>query len=87
MAWSFDYRYWPLSRSRTASVILLAIAVTITGLFVKPNPVDPPLWWLLLIAPALLIWLAVTWADFMAQRRAGYRERPRYSEPDLDADS
>ena len=37
--------YWPLSRSRTASVILLAIAVTITGLFVKPNPVDPPLWW------------------------------------------
>jgi hypothetical protein len=73
-AWSFDYRYWPMSKPRMASVILLAVAVTAQGLFMKPDPDNPPVWWIFLLGPSLVIWLATFWVDFLHQRRTEYRE-------------
>ena len=88
-AWSFDYRYWPMSKSRLASVVPLAVSVAAMGLFVRPDPNNPPLWWFFVIGPPLVIWFAVCWVDFLAQRRAGYREPSAYgygSDPDADDD-
>lgn len=86
-ATSFDYRHWPLSKARIFSIILLSISVTITVLFRMADPKDPPLWPLFLNGPPLLIWGLVAWIDFLAQRRNGHREPPRYPEPDSDAEA
>ena len=86
-ATSFDYRHWPLSKARIFSIVLLSISVTMTVLFRTGDPKDPPLWPLFLNAPPLLIWALVAWSDLLAQRRKGYREPPRYSQQDSDAEA
>ena len=82
MTTSFDYRYWPLSKSRIISLILVIIAAAVVMLSSQADPQDPRDWPVVFAALALLIWWVVTWLDFMAQRRTGYREPPRYSDMD-----
>lgn len=82
MATSFDYRYWPLSKSRVSSLILLIVATAVVALSPRPDPRNPLDWPLVFAGLALVAWGAVAWLDFMAQRRAGYRKPPRYGDRD-----
>lgn len=84
---SFDYRYWPLSRPRLISIVLLAGTVAVIAVFVRPDPVNPPVWPIVVGAVALGVWAVVAIHDWFAQRRVGYREPPRYSELEFDADA
>jgi hypothetical protein len=78
----FDYRYWPPSKARIASLALLWLAATICALFAHPNPEKPSIWILFVIGPALILWSVIGLLDFFAQSRTGYRKPPsRYSDP------
>ena len=81
-ATSFDYRYWPLSKLRIGSLILVAAAAAIVVLAQPPDPQNPLDGPLALVIVALVIWALVAWLDFMRQRRAGYREEARYGDMD-----
>ena len=85
-AFDCDYRYWPLSRARTASVVLLVIAVAVAGAFAHPDPNDPPIWALAMLGGALVTWGVIGFLDVLAQNRKGDRTPPpppRYSDPRL----
>ena len=76
----FDYRYWPPSRSRVLSVVLLAGTAATIAAFMRPDPVNPPLWPLAVGGPVVVVWMVVAILDMLAQRRAGYQTPPRYSD-------
>ena len=76
----FDYRYWPLSRSRLVSLVLLVGTVATMAAFVRPDPVNPPLWPIGVGGVAVVVWMVVAIRDVFAQRRVGYQTPPRYSE-------
>ncbi|HUD94120.1 hypothetical protein [Sphingobium sp.] len=64
---SFDYRYWPLTRVRLASVALLSVGAFIT--FFITDPPEDRLWPMLPVftTMALHCWVAI--ADIRRQRR------------------
>jgi hypothetical protein len=79
---SFDYRYWPPSKWRIFSLVLVSIATSVIILSPAPDPqkpLDGPLGFFFI---AVIVWGLVTWLDFMRQRRDGYRQPLRYSDPD-----
>jgi hypothetical protein len=78
----FDYRYWPLSRIRLASLLALICTVALLVIFVRPNPDNPPLWVLIPFGIVLILWISVGYRDIAIQRRTGYRTPPRYSDGD-----
>ena len=82
MATSFDYHYWPPSKLRIFSLALVAVAAAVVLLSPSSDEQNRLDWPLLFAIVALGIWWLVTWLDFMAQRRTGYREPPRYSDTD-----
>ncbi len=73
----FDYRYWPLSRSRQIGLGSLVLTAAYAWATAGPGG---PLW--LLIPPMILlgVWLVTALNDLETQRRTGYREPPRYSD-------
>lgn len=77
-----DYRYWPLSPTRLASIIMLALAGFATVAFGRVQSQNPAGWTTPVIAAALVIWGIVRVADIAAHRRTGSRLPPTYSEPD-----
>lgn len=77
---SFDYRYWPLSRWRFLSALVLAGTVAAIAVFMRPDPINPPMWPLIAGGCALAIWMTVAIRDVSAQRRVGYQTPSRYSE-------
>jgi hypothetical protein len=82
MATSFDYRYWPPTKLRIFSLVLVAIAAATTVLSPASGRQNTLDWTLLFAIFALGTWWLVTLLDFMAQRRTGYREPSRYSDTD-----
>jgi len=75
----FDYRYWPLSRSRIVSIILLAGTIAAIAVFMHPDPVNPPIWPVVAGGAAFTVWGIVVSLDWFAQRREAHREPSRYS--------
>lgn len=75
----FDYRYWPLTRLRLISVLLLPATAIPVGVFASPHP---PLWPLILFTIANAAWTIIALRDINVQRRTGYRNPPRYSARD-----
>ena len=72
---SFDYQYWPLTRLRSISVLLLAAGVFAS--FAILHPPDDRVWPLLIFFPPLILHGAVACADVFKQRRevlSGERE-------------
>jgi len=83
-AFDCDYRYWPPSRARAASVVLVGIAVAVAGAFARPDPNHPPIWALAMLGGAFVIWGVIGFLDVVAQNRKGDRAPPpppRYSDP------
>ena len=83
MMTTFDYQYWPLSKLRLGSLVLLMLAASAVGLSSPEKNLslmDVPLD---LAVVALIIWGIVAWLDLMAQRRLGRRELPRSSDRGL----
>jgi len=78
----FDYRYWPLSKSRLFSLLVIMGLVGSMFLFVKPNPDNPSMWVLIPFGVALIAHLFVGYRDLFSQRRSGYRSPPRYVDTD-----
>ena len=81
-----DYRYWPLSKSRIASVLVLFMAACIIGIVATSESNNSPIWALVVGAAALFVWAVVGFMDVLAQNRSGYRAPvppPRYSDPNL----
>ncbi len=78
----FDYRYWPLSRPRLISVLVLMLAVIPVCAFANPD--HPPLWTLMIAFIALAAWAIIALRDVKAQHRTGYRDPPGYSEREPD---
>ena len=66
---SFDYRYWPMSRWRIATITLLAAGIFFTILFMKPPESARHLWILLPAGVALLLHGGIAMIDIFAQRR------------------
>ena len=75
---SFDYRYLPISKSRIAAVMIVWVAIFY--LILNINPGNPPMLPLYLLIGAALIHFVVAQIDYYAQRRAGYRKPPNYSD-------
>ncbi len=66
-----NYRYWPLSKARIASVLVVIVAWSFV---LTSNVTDPPTWLLdVFIAPAV-IWVSVAVIDMMAQNHRGYTD-------------
>jgi hypothetical protein len=78
----FDYQYWPLSRVRIASVLLMISMLGSLLIFVPSDPVNPPLWVLIPFGVVMIGYVVVGYRDILIQRRAGYRTPPRYSGED-----
>ena len=78
----FDYRYWPLSKTRLLSLFIMICSIASLVTFVRPNPENPPVWALVPIGIVMIFWIATGYRDIAIQRRAGYRNPPRYSGDD-----
>jgi hypothetical protein len=74
----FDYRYFPLSKMRMATLGLVAAAFLFA--FLSINPANPPMLPLVLAGVALAIHGVVGQVDLLAQRRTGYRTPLNYGE-------
>lgn len=67
---SFDYRYWPPTRLRVTSVIVLSLACLVTFSLMHPPEPDDRLWLLLPAIIALCFHGAVAVIDMSRQRNA-----------------
>jgi hypothetical protein len=79
----YDYRYWPLSSVRLASVILVFCACMPAALLIA-NHSKPPTWVAIPVCIVFTIWGGVGLIDLKAQMRRGERTTPtppRYSDP------
>ena len=82
-ATSFDYQYWPLSKARWASVLLLMAMVPGT-VFAAQSGTDVPPWWLIIVLLAAMIWGWVGCADCFSEKRAAHRSPLDYGDRDLE---
>jgi hypothetical protein len=78
----FDYRYWPPTLARIASVVFVITAYVPCIVFADPD--NPPLWVLIPVTASLTIWGVVAVSDVRAQRKTGYRTPPNYGDRDYD---
>jgi hypothetical protein len=76
----FDYRYWPPSKPRAASVLVLWIS-TIPGAVFALRRGEAPMWPVLCFGVGLIVWAVVSFVDLIEQQRSGYRRPGRYSDP------
>ena len=75
----FDYRYWPLSKARLLSLLVMLCTVLWFVLFgPRPDPVNPPMWAIIPLVLVLILHIIVGYRDIFIQRRIGYRRPPRY---------
>jgi len=61
----FEYRFWPLSKHRAISVVLMAIVVFATVY----RGLGTPLWEIIPFGAALSFWIGAILADVTKQRR------------------
>ena len=79
LATDFDYRYWPMTWPRVATLLLAIITASVSALVVEPR--NMPAWLLLIWAVVFGLWAVVAVDEIGRQRALGYRAPPRYSEP------
>jgi len=75
----FDYRYWPLSRTRRIGLAALVSAGAHVWMMAGSNA---PVWALLPMFVLFVGYLTTVLVDVSAQRRRGYKKppNPRYSD-------
>jgi hypothetical protein len=78
----FDYRYWPLSRARMVSLLIVITSIESLVIYVHPDPENPPMWALVPLGIVMIFWITVGYRDIWIQGRTGYRNPPRYSDDD-----
>ena len=79
---SFDYRFWPISRPRLASILFLAVTFILMVGLKGSDFQQPPHWPEALCFLALLAWGVALIRDWNAQRRENYHKPLRYSDRD-----
>jgi peptidoglycan/LPS O-acetylase OafA/YrhL len=80
MSTDIDYRYWPLTWPRLATLVVAATTAAVSALFLTPG--DMPLWPFLVWVLVFGLWIFVAVDEIARQRAIGYRIPPRYSDPD-----
>ncbi|MGN6820247.1 MAG: hypothetical protein ACTHJR_16410 [Sphingomonas sp.] len=67
---SFDYAYWPPSKARIASLVLLAAGLLVTLLI--SHPPNDSLWKLVPAGIGLVIHGVIGWLDVLRQKREAF---------------
>jgi hypothetical protein len=73
----FDYCYLPFTRARKLG--LAAVILAATDMW-SSTPADAALWKQIFFGILVVLWAITIYVDVTAQRHAGYREPPRYSD-------